>query len=243
MTAAPVLEAKGLYKKYRSRHVLQDISLIAAPAEIVGLLGSNGAGKTTSFYILAGLATPSAGTVSFGDEDITYLPINQRAKRGIGFLPQENSAFIALSVLDNLRAVLEIQGKKGNVGLKIARQMLDDLHIAHLASQQTGELSGGELRRLEIARALVLQPKLLLLDEPFAGIDPITVTDLQRVMRQLRDRGIGLVISDHNVRETLSICDRAYILHAGKLLCQGKPEELAANELVQNHYLGKDFRF
>ena len=243
MTAVQALEAVGLHKKYRARLVLRGVALRAAPSEIVGLLGSNGAGKTTCFYILAGLEQPSAGTVSYAGKNITALPIDQRAALGIGFLPQERSAFMALSVLDNLRAVLEIQGKKGNMGTKLARQMLADLHIDHLANQPAARLSGGEMRRLEIARALVLQPKLLLLDEPFAGIDPITVSDLQQVLRQLCDRGIGIVISDHNVRETLSICDRAYILHDGELLCEGKPQELANNTLVRDNYLGRDFQF
>lgn len=237
----PLLQARHLAKSYRNRQVLQDLSMDVYPGETIGLLGSNGAGKTTCFYILAGLVQPSAGSVIFANEDITHLPIDRRATKGIGFLPQERSVFGLLSVLDNIRAVLEIQGRPAAEIEVEARRQLHEMGIEHLANAPADELSGGELRRVEIARALVLRPRLLLLDEPFAAIDPITVTELQLTLGKLQDSGTSLIISDHYVRETLSICNRGYILHGGRMLCSGTPQEIAANEQVRTHYLGKEF--
>lgn len=243
MSAPQLLQAAGLSKNYGGRHVLQDISLNVFAGETVGLFGSNGAGKTTCFNILAGIVPPSAGTVSFAGEDITRLPINKRADKGIGLLPQDRSVFTALNVMDNIRAVLQIRGEREPKKIdEAALRLLHDMGVEHLADAHATELSGGELRRVEIARALAVKPRLLLLDEPFAAIDPITVNELQRTLRDLCATGISLVLSDHNVRESLAICDRSYIMHTGRLLCSGTPAQVAANDEVRANYLGADFR-
>ena len=240
-TNTTILESKGIGKSFRGRKVLKDVSIEVKDNETVGLLGPNGAGKTTSFYILAGLIKPNQGKITFNGKDITSLSIDERAKLGICLLPQERSIFTALSVIDNVKAVLEIQGEpRKNINNR-ALEYLAEMGIEHLAKQASTSLSGGEVRRLEIARTLVMQPKVLLLDEPFAAIDPITVADLQVVLKKLCDSGISIVISDHNVRETLSSCDRGYILLDGKVLCSGTPAELANDERVRTHYLGSDF--
>ena len=239
--APALLETRQLAKRYRRRTVLDGVSLVVKAGETVGLLGPNGAGKTTSFCILAGMTKPTAGTVWFDGQDITSLPIDARARLGIGLLPQERSVFSMLSVLDNIKAVLEIRGTPASDITAKAHDLLQEMGVDHLANQRANQLSGGELRRVEIARALVTRPRLLLLDEPFAAIDPITVADLQAVLHKLVATGISLVISDHNVRETLATCDRGYILHDGRVLCGGTPAELTANELVRTHYLGTNF--
>lgn len=243
MSKEILLTATGLSKRYSGRQVLSDLSLQVGKTETVGLFGANGAGKTTCFKILAGIVPPSAGRVEFANEDITALPIEQRAAKGIGLLPQERSVFTALSVIDNLRAVIEIQEDLGTKAIdEKALRILEHMGVGHLANAKASELSGGELRRVEIARTLVAKPQLLLLDEPFAAIDPVTVSDLQLTLRQLKDSGISLIISDHNVRESLAICDRSYIMHAGRLLCSGTPAEVASNPEVRTHYLGQEFR-
>ena len=240
-TARQLLVGQGLSKVYRRRCALDAVTVEVGKGETVGLLGPNGAGKTTSFYILAGLVRPTSGTVLFDGKDITALPVDRRARMGIGFLPQERSVFRMLSVLDNVKAVLEIRGEPPRDIEDRALEFLTKMGVVHLAKEKVGSLSGGELRRVEIARALVLKPRVLMLDEPFAAIDPLTVSDLQGMLRKLRDDGISIVISDHNVRETLEICDKGYILHDGRLLCGGTPKELAANAQVRTHYLGADF--
>lgn len=237
----PLLAGRNLCKDYRGRRIIDGVSIEVNEGETVGLLGPNGAGKTTSFYILTGLVRPTSGTVSFDGRDITALPVDQRARLGIGFLPQERSLFRMLSVIDNIKAVLEIRDEPAKDIERRALELLSEMGVEHLAHENVASLSGGETRRVEIARALVLRPRVLMLDEPFAAIDPLTVAGLQEMMRKLKDDGISLVISDHNVRETLAICDRGYILHDGSVLCGGTPAELAANEQVRTHYLGSDF--
>ena len=238
----PLLVGRQLSKSYRRREVLAGIDIEVGKGETVVLLGPNGAGKSTCFYILAGLIRPGGGTISYAGRDITSLSVSRRAELGLGLLPQERSVFSSLSVLDNLRAVLEIRNPQNEDINERAWELLKEMRIDRLAKQMTFSLSGGELRRLEIARALVLRPQVLLLDEPFAAIDPLTVDDLQEVLAKLRSSGISLVISDHNVRETLASGDRGYILFDGKVLCTGTPAELAANEQVRKHYLGEDFK-
>ncbi len=240
--AAPLLAAEGLAKSYRRRRVVNDVSLAIGEAEIAGLLGSNGAGKTTCFYILAGLVRPDAGTVILDGADITALPVERRVGLGIGFLPQESSAFAHLSAIDNVRAVMEIAGTPRSEINARAQRLLDDMGVGHLANNLPVELSGGEQRRVEIARALVARPKLLLLDEPFSAIDPKTVADFQQLLRELKKQGIAIVISDHNVRETLGVCDHAYIMHEGAIIAAGTPAEVADSEDVRKHYLGREFR-
>ena len=242
MSGQPLLSAQGLCKEYRRRKVVRDVSLEVSPGEIVGLLGSNGAGKTTCFYMLAGLVRPDAGSIALAGADITSLPVEQRVGLGIGFLPQESSAFVNLSALDNIRAVMEIAGRP-RAGIDAAAQtMLDDIGIGHCAESEPAQMSGGERRRLEIARALVTKPRLLMLDEPFSAIDPITVGGLQELLRDLRQRDIAIVISDHNVRETLGVCDRSYIMHAGQIIASGDSGQVAEDEAVRKHYLGSAFR-
>ncbi|MBF2735505.1 MAG: LPS export ABC transporter ATP-binding protein [Betaproteobacteria bacterium AqS2] len=240
-TAAPLLEARGLAKRYRKRLVLEGVDIDVGPKETVGLLGPNGAGKSTSFGILAGLLRPTAGSVFYAGRDITALPVDERARLGVCLLPQERSVFATLSVIDNVKAVLELQNEPAATISDKAYSYLEDMGLGDLALQAATSLSGGELRRLEIARTLVLRPQVLLLDEPFAAIDPITVGELKEVMARLCADGISLVISDHNVRETLAACDRGYILLEGKVLCAGTPDELAADQRVRDSYLGKDF--
>ena len=238
-----MLTARGLRKRYKSREVVHDFGLDLGPGEVVGLLGPNGAGKTTCFYMIVGLVPTDAGRIELDGQDISGLPMHERARRGIGYLPQEASVFRSLSVSDNLMAVLELRGDLNAEGRKATLEsLLDELQVTHVASQLGASLSGGERRRVEIARALAANPRLILLDEPFAGVDPISVGEIQKIVRHLKQRGIGVLITDHNVRETLGICDRAYILNAGSVLAQGSPEAVLANPDVRRVYLGESFR-
>ena len=238
-----MLTAQGLQKSFRSRQVVQDFGFEIKQGEVVGLLGPNGAGKTTCFYMVVGLIEPDGGRITLDGEDITGLPMHQRARKGIGYLPQEASVFRRLSVSDNVLAVLELR-----TDLPAARRrgeleaLLDELKISHIAGQKGISLSGGERRRVEIARALAANPRFMLLDEPFAGVDPISVGEIQRIVRHLRDRGIGVLITDHNVREALGICEHAYILNEGKVLARGTPAEILAHKQVREVYLGHEFR-
>jgi lipopolysaccharide export system ATP-binding protein len=238
-----MLSARGLRKRYKSREVVHDFGLDLSPGEVVGLLGPNGAGKTTCFYMIVGLVPTDAGRIELDGQDITGLPMHERARRGIGYLPQEASVFRKLSVADNLMAVLELRADLTPAARKRELQsLLDELQVAEVAGQLGASLSGGERRRVEIARALAANPRLILLDEPFAGVDPISVGEIQKIVRHLKQRGIGVLITDHNVRETLGICDRAYILNAGSVLAQGSPEAVLANPDVRRVYLGESFR-
>jgi lipopolysaccharide export system ATP-binding protein len=238
-----MLSARGLRKRYKSREVVHDFGLDLSPGEVVGLLGPNGAGKTTCFYMIVGLVPADAGRIELDGKDITGLPMHERARRGIGYLPQEASVFRKLSVADNLMAVLELRADLTPAARKRELQsLLDELQVAEVAGQLGASLSGGERRRVEIARALAANPRLILLDEPFAGVDPISVGEIQKIVRHLKQRGIGVLITDHNVRETLGICDRAYILNAGSVLAQGSPEAVLANPDVRRVYLGESFR-
>jgi lipopolysaccharide export system ATP-binding protein len=238
-----MLSARGLRKRYKSREVVHDFGLDLSPGEVVGLLGPNGAGKTTCFYMIVGLVPADAGQIALDGEDITALPMHERARRGIGYLPQEASVFRKLSVSDNLMAVLELRSDlNANARRVQLESLLEELQVTHVAGQLGASLSGGERRRVEIARALAANPRLILLDEPFAGVDPISVGEIQKIVRHLKQRGIGVLITDHNVRETLGICDRAYILNAGSVLAQGSPEAVLANPDVRRVYLGESFR-
>ena len=236
------LSAERLRKRYKSRTVVQDISITVSSGEVVGLLGPNGAGKTTCFYMIVGLIAADAGSIHLDGRELTHLPIHQRARMGISYLPQENSVFRKLTVEENVQAVLELQGLEGEAKEDRLVELLTDLNIAHLRKHPALALSGGERRRLEIARALGTRPAFILLDEPFAGVDPIAVLDIQRIIRFLRDRSIGVLITDHNVRETLGICDRAYIMNDGAVLASGHPEEIVYNDSVRRVYLGENFR-
>jgi len=237
------LTAQHLKKSYRGREVVSDLSLIVSAGEIVGLLGPNGAGKTTSFYMIVGLIKQDAGKISIGNQDITKTPMDGRAKAGLGYLPQEASVFRRLSVSDNLMAILELRSDLSKNAQKRERErLLDEFHLGHLSSTKGMALSGGERRRVEIARALCSNPKFMLLDEPFAGVDPISVTDIQNIVRHLAARGIGVLITDHNVRETLGICDRGYIVNVGRVIAEGPPAALLANTNVRQVYLGKQFK-
>lgn len=236
-----VLEVFNIGKKYRNRSVLRNVSLHVRRGEAVGLLGPNGAGKTTCFYCVTGLITPDYGDVHINGEDITYLPMYKRARMGIGYLPQEASIFRNLTVEDNIKAVLEIVVKNKKKRKKMLEDLLNEFSIAHLRYSPAISLSGGERRRLEIARALAGQPSFILLDEPLAGIDPIAVGEIRQLVSQLKNRGLGVLITDHNVRETLDIIDRAYILHDGAVLMEGKPEDIVASEEVRKVYLGENF--
>jgi len=237
------LRACGLVKRYGRAVIVDQVDLAVAGDEVVGLLGANGAGKTTSFNILIGLVRADAGRVQLGGEDLTQLPMHARARRGLGYLPQEHSVFRKLSVEDNLLAVLEAAGRHPAAEQRaIAGRLLDEFGVAHLRERPAIQLSGGEKRRVEIARALALEPAFILLDEPFTGIDPIAVRDIRILIAGLKARGIGVLITDHNVRETLEICDRAYILHAGKVLAHGAPRQLLDDARVREAYLGDDFR-
>jgi lipopolysaccharide export system ATP-binding protein len=238
----PVLEAEGLRKAYRGRTVVGGVSVCVEGGEVVGLLGPNGAGKTTTFSMVVGLVAPDAGRVRLDGEDVTTLPMFRRARRGMGYLPQEPSIFRKLTSLENLLAVLETLPLTRADREERARALLDRFKLSHLAHAAADTLSGGERRRLEIARALTLAPRFILLDEPFAGIDPITVLDLQQVIRDLAAGGIGLLITDHNVRDTLAITDRAYIINAGAIFRAGSPEFLSADGEVRRVYLGERFR-
>ncbi|MFZ5503604.1 MAG: LPS export ABC transporter ATP-binding protein [Pseudomonadota bacterium] len=237
------LRAVGLKKQYNSRKVVQDASLSVSSGEVVGLLGPNGAGKTTSFYMIVGLIAADGGDIYLDDEQITHLPIHRRARLGLGYLPQEASIFRRLTVAQNIQAILELQGLGGNDLDNNLETLLEDLHITHIRNSPAISLSGGERRRVEIARALATNPRFILLDEPFAGVDPIAVLDIQRIIRFLKERNIGILITDHNVRETLGICDRAYIINAGAVMAEGKPDEIIYNEAVRKVYLGENFKF
>jgi len=235
------LAATGLVKSFGRRTVVNDITLSVAPGEIVGLLGPNGAGKTTTFYMIAGVIQPDRGRVYLRGNDITHLPIHKRARRGLGYLPQEHSVFRRLTVEDNLRAVLEQTRLPKAEREARLEQGLEDLGITQVRHSMGYQLSGGESRRVEIARALVLEPAFILLDEPFAGVDPIAILDIQEVIRLIRNKAIGVLITDHNVRETLGITDRAYIINEGEVLVQGVPAELVDNEIARRIYLGERF--
>ena len=238
-----MLVAEGLRKRYRSREVVRDFGLTLKAGEVVGLLGPNGAGKTTCFYMIVGLVAADAGRIVLDGRYITAEPMYTRARLGVGYLPQEASVFRKLSVADNIRLVLELREDLDAAGIdRELASLLDELQVTHVADQLGASLSGGERRRVEIARALAARPRLMLLDEPFAGVDPISVGEIQRIVKHLKNRGIGVLITDHNVRETLGICDRAYILNAGSVLAQGAPDALLANPDVRRVYLGETFR-
>ncbi|NBD21604.1 LPS export ABC transporter ATP-binding protein [Aquabacterium fontiphilum] len=246
--AASRLHAQGLRKRYGARTVVHDVHVSVAAGEVVGLLGPNGAGKTTSFYMIVGLVRADAGSIDIDGERVERLPIHQRARRGLSYLPQEASIFRALTVEENIRAVLELQhDEQGRrLGRAETQRRLDallaDLSIEKLRTSAALSLSGGERRRVEIARALATQPRFILLDEPFAGVDPIAVIEIQRIISFLKARGIGVLITDHNVRETLGICDRAYIISEGRVLAEGAPSEIVDNAEVRKVYLGEHFR-
>ncbi|MHB1615903.1 MAG: LPS export ABC transporter ATP-binding protein [Metallibacterium sp.] len=238
-----MLSARGLQKRFRGRAVVRDFDFELQQGEVVGLLGPNGAGKTTCFYMIVGLVQADAGTIRLDERDITGLPMHARARLGIGYLPQEPSVFRRLNVAENILAVLELREDMNRTQRQqMLEALLDELKIAHLAGQQGQSLSGGERRRVEIARALAAQPRYMLLDEPFAGVDPISVGEIQRIVRHLKERGIGVLITDHNVRETLGICDHAYILNEGSVLARGSPQHILADAQVRQVYLGNEFR-
>ena len=236
------LRAVGLNKKYGSRTVVHDVSLSLKSGEVAGLLGPNGAGKTTSFYMIVGLIAADGGEIFIDDQNITHLPIHRRARLGLGYLPQEASIFRRLTVAQNIQAVLELQDLSDDDLQNRLEELLEDLHITHIRNNPAISLSGGERRRVEIARALATDPRFILLDEPFAGVDPIAGLDIQKIIRFLKERNIGVLITDHNVRETLGICDRAYIINAGSVMAEGKPDEIIYNESVRKVYLGEHFK-
>lgn len=242
------LEAKGLKKHYGSRQVVKGVDLSVKSGEVVGLLGPNGAGKTTTFYMVVGLVVADSGTIELDGNSIAHLPIYRRARLGLSYLPQEASVFRKLTVEDNIRAILELQTDENGAPLKNAaieerlEQLLDELQIQHIRTSMALSLSGGERRRTEIARALAANPRFILLDEPFAGVDPIAVIEIQRIVRFLRDRNIGVLITDHNVRETLAICDHAYIINEGRVLASGSPGDIISNPDVRAFYLGDNFQ-
>lgn len=238
-----ILRAEDLAKRYKGRDVVHGVSLDISSGEVVGLLGSNGAGKTTSFYMVVGLIPADAGRISLDDTDITSLPMHLRARKGIGYLPQEASVFRKLSVTDNILAILQLRKELDRFQQEQKlEELLEELHIGHIRNSQGMSLSGGERRRVEIARALASEPRFILLDEPFAGVDPISVLDIQGIIRHLKDRDIGVLITDHNVRETLGICGRAYIMNAGEVIAQGDPDFLLDNQQVRKVYLGEHFQ-
>ena len=236
------LRAVSLNKRYRSRIVVHDVSLSVKSGEVVGLLGPNGAGKTTCFYMIVGLVTANGGDIFIDNQNITHLPIHRRARLGLGYLPQEASIFRRLTVSQNIQAVLELQDYDEDEIQSRTAELLTDLHIIHIRDNPAISLSGGERRRVEIARALATNPRFILLDEPFAGVDPIAVLDIQKIIHFLKERDIGVLITDHNVRETLGICDRAYIINAGAVMAEGKPDEIIYNEGVRKVYLGEHFK-
>lgn len=238
-----ILSAENLAKSYKNRQVVSDVSLTVNSQEIVGLLGPNGAGKTTTFYMVVGLVHQDQGKISIDQEDISLLPMHDRAKKGIGYLPQEPSIFRHLSVFDNLMAVLEIRKDLSQAERQDeAERLIQEFNIGHIRNNLGQSLSGGERRRVEIARALAANPKFILLDEPFAGVDPISVIDIKKIIKDLRDRGLGVLITDHNVRETLDVCERAYIVSAGTMIAVGTPQDILANEQVKRVYLGDEFK-
>ncbi|MGH8199764.1 MAG: LPS export ABC transporter ATP-binding protein [Steroidobacteraceae bacterium] len=241
MTA--LLKADGLAKSYKSRQVVQGLSLEVRAGEVVGLLGPNGAGKTTAFYMIVGLIACDAGRIHLGERDVTFLPMHRRAQLGLGYLPQEASIFRKLSVEDNLLAILETREDLDRAAREQRlEELLEELRIGHVRRTLGLSLSGGERRRVEIARAIAADPRFMLLDEPFAGVDPLSVLDIQRIIRELTSRGIGVLITDHNVRETLGVCGRAYIVNQGTVIAQGSAEEILANPQVREVYLGESFR-
>jgi len=238
-----VLKATGLSKSYRSRQVVRDLSLEVASGEVVGLLGPNGAGKTTAFYMIVGLVPCDAGHIHLDERDLTLLPMHRRAQLGLGYLPQEASVFRKLSVEANILAILEMRPQLERAAREQRlEQLLEELRIGHVRRSLGLSLSGGERRRVEIARALAAEPRFMLLDEPFAGVDPLSVLDIQRIIRELTQRGIGVLITDHNVRETLGVCGRAYIVNQGTVIAAGSAEEVLANPQVREVYLGESFR-
>jgi lipopolysaccharide export system ATP-binding protein len=237
------LRVQGLAKRYRSRQVVKDLSIEVRSGEVVGLLGPNGAGKTTAFYMIVGLVSCDAGNIYLDEHDLSNLPVHRRARLGLGYLPQEASVFRKLTVEENIRAILETRPELDSERRKeLLEQLLEELHISHIRASLGQSLSGGERRRVEIARALAAEPRFILLDEPFAGVDPISVLDIQRIIRHLSARNIGVLITDHNVRETLGICARAYIVSGGSVIAAGTAEEILANQDVREVYLGQDFR-
>jgi lipopolysaccharide export system ATP-binding protein len=237
------LSAHNLVKRFRKRTVVRDVSLTVQAGEIVGLLGPNGAGKTTSFYMMVGLIHPDGGRIEIDGVDVTRRPMHARARLGVGYLPQEASVFRRLSVQDNIMAILETRGDLSRAQRKDEMErLLAELHVEHIRESEGLSLSGGERRRVEIARALAASPRFILLDEPFAGVDPIAVNDIHHIVEHLRDRGIGVLVTDHNVREMLRICQRAYILNEGQVIADGTPDELENDETARRVYLGEDFR-
>ena len=237
------LEAFDLAKAYKGREVVKSVSLHIESGDIVGLLGPNGAGKTTCFYMIVGLIKNDSGQIKLDQQSIDHLPIHQRAKQGIGYLPQEASVFRSLSVEDNILAVLQLRKDLNNEQKKVTLEnLLEDFQISHIRENKGISLSGGERRRVEIARALANEPQFILLDEPFAGVDPISVIDIQNIIRQLTERNIGVLITDHNVRETLGICDRAYVMGEGTILAEGDSDHILSNKVVRKIYLGEDFK-
>ena len=237
------LRAEAIYKRFKLRQVVKGISLEISSGEIVGLLGPNGAGKTTAFYMIVGLIPCDQGRITLDEHDLTGMPMHRRARLGLGYLPQEASIFRKLSVEDNIMAILQTRPELERADReRLLEELLDELHIAHVRTSLGVSLSGGERRRVEIARALAAEPRFVLLDEPFAGVDPISVLDIQRIIRHLVSRGIGVLITDHNVRETLGICGRAYILNDGTMIAEGAPGEILANEQVREVYLGEGFK-
>ena len=238
-----VLTARHLAKRYNSRTVVNDVSLSIESGEVVGLLGPNGAGKTTSFYMITGLVPCDAGSVFLNRRDLTGFPIHARARMGLGFLPQEPSVFRKLTVAQNILAILEVCPNLTAMHReRRLENLMRELHVAHLRDRRGESLSGGERRRVEIARSLASEPRFMLLDEPFAGVDPISILDIQRIIKHLKGRKIGILITDHNVRETLGICDRAYIVNEGKIIAEGSPERILENERVREVYLGREFK-
>lgn len=241
--AVNTLKAENLCKSYKGRKVVHDVSMEIHSGEVVGLLGPNGAGKTTSFYMVAGLVTADKGSITLDDNDITHYPMHQRARLGIGYLPQEASIFRKLSVTDNIMAILQTRKELSSFEQEQKLEdLLEELHIGHIRNGLGMSLSGGERRRVEIARALATDPRFILLDEPFAGVDPISVRDIQSIIQHLKERGIGVLITDHNVRETLGICERGYIMNAGEVIASGKPDDLLVDKKVREVYLGENFK-
>ena len=241
--ASATLSVHNLKKRYKARTVVEDVSFGVKSGEVVGLLGPNGAGKTTCFYMVVGLVAADGGGVFINDTQLTHLPMHQRARMGLSYLPQEASVFRKLNVEDNIRAVLELLGLREKDLNDRLENLLNELHIGHVRHINAAALSGGERRRVEIARALATNPRFILLDEPFAGVDPIAVLEIQKIIRFLKERNIGVLITDHNVRETLGICDHACIINAGRVLASGRPDEIVENESVRKVYLGENFKF
>jgi lipopolysaccharide export system ATP-binding protein len=237
-----LLRVEHLSKAYRGRRVVKDVSLEVSSGEVVGLLGPNGAGKTTTFYMIVGLVNMDSGSIKLDDVDFARLPIHRRARLGLSYLPQEPSIFRKMTVAENVEAILQLREMNREEVARHRDYLLEDLHVSHLHDAQAAGLSGGERRRVEIARALAMNPRFILLDEPFAGIDPIAVIDIQKIITFLKEKGIGVLITDHNVRETLGICERAYIINEGDVLASGTPDEIIYNDSVRKVYLGEHFR-